>query len=510
MILLGAFLAAACAPRKTGMHTTSTATGGVSSNGGSSTASFVSGGATQEPPSTGGTVAGGGTVSNGGTVATTGYSAPGGAGSSGSSGSAGSSVSASSSVNNGGASGGAFASGGSRATGGASASGGVFVSGGSRGTGGASASGGAGGTSSPAGGTPSTVSSTTPAGPCTTDSQCPNGHCVSGSCVCWDTNQKVCAGTCTDIKYNNNSCGDCNNRCPATAPRCDNGTCKCDSPPCGGTSTGGTSGSGGSASTGGTPATGGSRATGGVTSTGGSTVQGGSTTNGGTTSGGSQPAPITNGTDGWASRYWDCCKPSCGWKENANGNPMQSCSQDNSRLSAYDTQSACGGGSAFMCWDFAPWSASDTLSYGFAAYNGVACGTCFQLQFTGTSQGGDGKSTPPLSGKTMIVQVINVGGIAANQFDLLIPGGGVGDFNACSNQWGSSDLGATYGGFLTGCSGDKTCVQNKCSTILSSKPLLKAGCDWFTGWFNAADNPALKYQKVTCPSQITSKSGMSG
>jgi hypothetical protein len=245
-----------------------------------------------------------------------------------------------------------------------------------------------------------------------------------------------------------------------------------------------------------------------VTSTGGSTVQGGTT--GSSTSGGTQPPPITSGTDGWASRYWDCCKPSCGWKENANGNPMQSCSQDNSRLSAYDAQSACGGGSAFMCWDFAPWSASDTLSYGFAAYNGVACGTCFQLQFTGTSHNGDGKSTSSLSGKTMIVQVINIGGIEANQFDLLIPGGGVGANNACSNQWGSSDLGATYGGFLTGCSGDKTCVQNKCSTVFSSKPLLKAGCDWFTGWFNAADNPALKYQKITCPSQITSKSGMSG
>jgi hypothetical protein len=63
---------------------------------------------------------------------------------------------------------------------------------------------------------------------------------------------------------------------------------------------------------------------------------------------------------------------------------------------------------------------------------------------------------------------------------------------------------------LTACSAGRDRVQNKCSTIFSSKPLLKAGCDWFTGWFNAADNPALKYQKITCPSEITSKSGMSG
>ena len=189
---------------------------------------------------------------------------------------------------------------------------------------------------------------------------------------------------------------------------------------------------------------------------------------------------------------------------------MQSCAQDNSRLSGYDQQSACQGGSAFMCWDFAPWSVSDTLSYGFAAFNDASCGACYQLQFTGASQGGDAKSTPPLNGKTMIVQVINTGGLQSNQFDLLIPGGGVGDFNACSNQWGSSDLGPAYGGFLAQCNGDKSCVQTKCSSIFSSKPLLQAGCTWFTGWYNGADNPALKYQKVTCPSQLTSKSGMSG
>jgi hypothetical protein len=189
---------------------------------------------------------------------------------------------------------------------------------------------------------------------------------------------------------------------------------------------------------------------------------------------------------------------------------MQSCSKDNGRLSGYDTQSACSGGSAYMCWDFAPWSVSDSVSYGFAAFNGVPCGTCYQIQFTGGSHNGRAESCAPLNGKQIFVQVINTGGIASNQFDLLIPGGGVGDFNACSSQWGVSDLGATYGGFLSGCNGDKTCVQNKCSTVFSSKPSLKAGCDWFTGWFNAADNPALKYKKVSCPSELSSKSGMSG
>jgi hypothetical protein len=153
---------------------------------------------------------------------------------------------------------------------------------------------------------------------------------------------------------------------------------------------------------------------------------------------------------------------------------------------------------------------SDTLSYGFTAFNGASCGTCFQIEFTGGTHNGNAASTAALSGKTIIVQAINIGGIEQNQFDLLIPGGGVGDFDACSKQWGSSDLGAKYGGFLAGCNGDKTCVQNKCSTIFATKPTLKAGCDWFTGWFNAADNPALKYKQIPCPSAITAKSGMSG
>jgi hypothetical protein len=189
---------------------------------------------------------------------------------------------------------------------------------------------------------------------------------------------------------------------------------------------------------------------------------------------------------------------------------MQSCNQDNTRMSSVDTQSACSSGSAYMCWDYAPWSVSDTVSYGFAAFNGVACGTCYQIQFTGGTHNGNVASCTPLNGKTLFVQVVNTGGIGSNQFDLLIPGGGVGDFDACTKQWGSSDLGARYGGFLSGCNVDKTCVQNKCSTVFSGKPLLKAGCDWFTGWFNAADNPSLKYQKVTCPSELSSKSGMSG
>ena len=80
---------------------------------------------------------------------------------------------------------------------------------------------------------------------------------------------------------------------------------------------------------------------------------------------------------------------------------------------------------------------------------------------------------------------------------------------ACSRQWGTSDLGATYGGFLAGCNGNKDCVRNKCNTIFASKPDLLAGCNWFLGWFNAADNPNFVYQRIACPAAITQRSGLS-
>ena len=162
-----------------------------------------------------------------------------------------------------------------------------------------------------------------------------------------------------------------------------------------------------------------------------------------------------------------------------------------------------------MCWSGAPWAADDTLAYGFAAHNGVPCGRCYQLQFSGSSHNGNSASAAALNGKTMIVQVINIGGIESDQFDLLIPGGGVGQFNACSTQWGSSDLGAQYGGFLAGCNGDKTCVQNKCTTVFANKPELLAGCDWFTTWFGAADNPNFTFKQIACPSAVTQRSGLS-
>jgi len=106
--------------------------------------------------------------------------------------------------------------------------------------------------------------------------------------------------------------------------------------------------------------------------------------------------------------------------------------------------------------------------------------------------------------------------------DLMIPGGGVGAFDACSSQWSvsTSALGERYGGLLATCRNQnpgaalsviKSCVLSKCEAIFSGsfKAELMEGCRWFVNWFEAANNPAVNYKQVTCPSAITSRSGMS-
>ena len=286
-----------------------------------------------------------------------------------------------------------------------------------------------------------------------------------------------------------------------------------------GTTTGGSASAGTKATSGGTTAQGGTMVSGGTTARGGTTATGGTST-GGTSTGGTstspggthaQPPPITNGSSGFTTRYWDCCKPSCGWAANANNKPVHTCGKDGTSTVDGNTQSACGGGSAYMCYWGAPWSVSNTLSYGFAAYNGVACGTCFQLQFTGKGQyNASDPGSNAINGKTMIVQVINIGGISSNQFDLLIPGGGVGANNACtggSAQWGSASIGDQNGGMLTTCKDSGSCVQQMCQAAFGNMPQLLAGCNWVAGWFAAADNPQIVFQQIACPPEITAKSG---
>ncbi len=449
----------------------------------------------------------GGSSDVGGNSANGGAKSNGGASSNGGTPSTGGNVGAGGAVTTGGSPQGA---GGIISTGGSiQGAGGVVTTGGNRNIGGVFVN--TGGTPVGTGGTPPILGGGTPA----TGGANPSTGGAPSTGNCTDIvppNQGTT--TCADWKTYG-QCGSSwftsNNFCAATCNAC-SGVSVGGAPSTGGMpSAGGRTGNGGTPSTGGNPAAGGQPVTGGRPPTGGMPATGGNPATGGTTtsSTGLNP-PITGGSNGYATRYWDCCKPSCSWTTN-----VPSCSKDGAgRITDKNAKSGCdSGGTAFECYDFSPWyDASTNMAYGFAAHNNVACGSCFELQFTGEGNSGSNPGATALKGKQMIVQVINIGGIASDQFDLLIPGGGVGAMtNGCSTQWGSStDFGATYGGLLTECNMDPTCMKNKCQSVFGSMPALLAGCNWFTGWFSSADNPKMIFKQVTCPSQITSKTGVSG
>lgn len=268
---------------------------------------------------------------------------------------------------------------------------------------------------------------------------------------------------------------------------------------------GGNTGAGGTKATGGTKAAGGTKAT-----TGGTKATGGTTTKAATTASGPRFTPA--GTDGKTTRYWDCCKPTCAWSQNTS-KPIQSCGKDNNPLGGYGDTSGCDGGNAFMCWKYAPFAKNDGEAFAFAARN-VPCGQCFELIFTGEcTDAAANRTCASIKGKKLTVQVTNTGSdVGSNQFDLLIPGGGVGKFNGCTaggNQLSGLNIGEQYGGLAMDCAYNKGCVKDACK-VFEGKPDLLKGCIWYADWMGAADNPKMMFKQVSCPSELTAVSGMSG
>jgi hypothetical protein len=201
---------------------------------------------------------------------------------------------------------------------------------------------------------------------------------------------------------------------------------------------------------------------------------------------------------GTTTRYWDCCKASCGWPGKIalapGSNPVTSCDASDNPLTNYNAVSGCNGGSTYMCSSQQPWAVSDTLAYGFAATSisggseASWCCACYELTFTSSS----------IAGKTLIVQATNTGGdLGSNQFDLAMPGGGFGIFNGCTAQWGtpSTGWGAQYGGVSS---------RSQCDAFPAH---LQPGCYWRFDWFENADNPSVSFKQVACPAALTAKSG---
>ena len=212
--------------------------------------------------------------------------------------------------------------------------------------------------------------------------------------------------------------------------------------------------------------------------------------------------------------------------------PARQCAESGATLADATSASSCDGGPSFTCLDQTPTvDASDaSIGYAFAATPGTdprgTCGGCFELRFTGDGHFlASDVGSRQLAGKRLIVQATNIGyDVHANQFDVMIPGGGVGAFDACTQQWGielrNKSLGARYGGFLSQCLQDepaaiadlaarKACVRRHCEDVFAGAaalaPLLQ-GCHWFVDFYEAADNPRHEWRPVHCPAALTARS----
>jgi len=228
--------------------------------------------------------------------------------------------------------------------------------------------------------------------------------------------------------------------------------------------------------------------------------------------------------NGWMSRYWDGCKQSCSWPNNAGAaGTCKACNRDDSHIAnPQNGASSCDGGPQYTCWDMAPWvdASNPNLAYGFVATGPPnQCGTCIEITFTGEGEHGTNSQHRALVGKRMIVMAANIGhDVAGNQYDLMVPGGGLGQFDAFSSQIGvqASQLGARYGGLLSTCEGEvqynasryQECLRGKCASVFAGtgrREWLKAGCDFYANWMMAAGNPRYTSRRVDCPAVLTDR-----
>ena len=187
----------------------------------------------------------------------------------------------------------------------------------------------------------------------------------------------------------------------------------------------------------------------------------------------------------------------------------------------------------FTCTDMAPIAVNDTLAYAYVAGTTESkCGKCYHLQYDGHFKD-EFEQNPPkathkaLKGKHLVVMASNIGGdvaagnseLPAGQFDLMVPGGGVGAFDALSiqvNKGADFNWGAGFGGFLTECQKHdncgtegslecyQTCVKDMCEAAFGDAglPNLLRGCNWFADWYMAADNPTYYIEEVECPQYL--------
>ena len=226
---------------------------------------------------------------------------------------------------------------------------------------------------------------------------------------------------------------------------------------------------------------------------------------------------------GFASRYWDCCKPSCSWTDNAgSGNEARECDVNQKVITDKSTKSICDdGGTSYTCLSQYPFTLNGCSNIGFAyaavpAAGAKVCGRCFELSFTGEGKYETKLNHQKLKGKKLIVMATNIGSdVEGGQFDVMIPGGGVGIFNGCGNLFDTSNT-EQYGGLLSDCEKSvgydgsdediykkrKECLIKKCSSVFSKRLPAKMGCLFLANFMEAAGNPLHTYKEVNCPDAL--------
>ncbi|CAI6268969.1 unnamed protein product [Periconia digitata] len=202
--------------------------------------------------------------------------------------------------------------------------------------------------------------------------------------------------------------------------------------------------------------------------------------------------------DAVTTRFWDCCKPSCGWKLKAPfSRPVQSCGIEDKPIDI-DAGTGCNGGTAYQCSDQQPWKVNDTFSYGFAGafikpeltggkIEDAWCCACYQLDFT----------SEPLKGKTMIVQASNTAYdvTSTNRFSLAIPGGNTTSHDACAKQYGVDQR-------VFGTESEGIGREDDCDNLPEN---LRSACKWRFEWYKDASFPSVNFKRVPCPSELTDK-----
>ncbi|CAH1115093.1 unnamed protein product [Psylliodes chrysocephalus] len=215
--------------------------------------------------------------------------------------------------------------------------------------------------------------------------------------------------------------------------------------------------------------------------------------------------PVVGGVSGTgtATRYWDCCKPTCAWLKNTDPRqtPVKACKADGVTAMDVLNNSGCGDGQSFICTDQHGYAKNETLAYGFAAAKFIHAGDrnmcCVCVMFTFHTE-----LPSPLNGKKMLAQVTNTGNddpdAKHNEFDIAMPGSGVGLWDqGCVNQWHNdpSVWGDRNGGVHT---------LEDCYKL--PEPL-QEGCAFRFEWMAGYNNPDVTFEEVTCPKELTDKSG---